>query len=352
MDRLIVCIVCYVYPNQNFYSVDTESPYVCMTKRRTFLKSAGAVGVAGLAAGCSGSTDSGGSTETEADTATSTPVPYGDGRLTFYMSPSEPQELMQSQYAPVQDMLESELAVDTATLQYAAGYSAVLQSLAGGTGDVAETGPFAAALGVANDRCDIILQRFGYGSWTYASVIATQADSDIESLTDLEGERIAFADSLSASGALYPLYMLQQAGLDIGDLPTDTGGADFTPQFSSHAEAWSALERGQVAAAGVGKFISLNDDRELYDGFRYVETIDEIPRAPVVVSPELSDDEQATVRDAFLEAGESLYLGEDGEADTEDDLWFSDVREASNETYQPVVDVANELGISAELLDS
>jgi len=332
-----------------------------MTKRRAFLKSAGAVGVAGLAAGCSGGTDSGGSTdtsapstaaETQADTATSTPVPYGDGRLTFYMSPSEPQELMQSQYAPVQELLESELPVDTATLQYAAGYSAVLQSLAGGTGDVAETGPFAAALGVANDRCDIVLQRFGYGSWTYASVIATQADSDVESLTDLEGERVAFADRLSASGALYPLYMLQQAGLNIGDLPTDTGDADFTPQFSSHAEAWAALERGQVAAAGVGQFISLNDDRELYDGYRYVETEEEIPRAPVVVSPDLSDEEQTAVRDAFLDAGESLYLGEDGEADTDDDLWFSDVREASNDTYQPVVDVANELGISAELLDS
>ena len=332
-----------------------------MTKRRAVLKSVGAVGVAGLAAGCSGGTDSGGSTDTSAsttaadadtDTATGTPVPYGDGRLTFYMSPSEPQELMQSQYAPVQELLESELRADTATLQYAAGYSAVLQSLAGGTGDVAETGPFAAALGVANDRCDIVLQRFGYGSWTYASVIATQADSDIESLADLEGERVAFADRLSASGALYPLYMLQQAGLNIGDLPTDTGDADFTPQFSSHAEAWAALERGQVAAAGVGQFISLNDDRELYDGYRYVETDDDIPRAPIVVSPELSDDERTAVRDAFLDAGESLYLGEDGEADTDDDLWFSDVREATNDTYQPVVDVANELGITAELLDS
>mgnify|MGYP002761563449 FL=1 len=146
--------------------------------------------------------------------------------------------------------------------------------------------------------------------------------------------------------------MLQQAGLNIGDLPTDTGDADFTPQFYSHDEAWAALERGQVAAAGVGQFISLNDDRELYDGYRYVETEEEIPRAPVVVSPDLSDEEQTAVRDAFLDAGESLYLGEDGEADTDDDLWFSDVREASNDTYQPVVDVANELGISAELLDS
>jgi phosphonate transport system substrate-binding protein len=347
-----------------------------MTDRRTFIRTAGALGAAGLIAGCTGTSGDGGdgggggggstptatdepdSTEAPADsptptdepTATSTEVPFNDGRLTFYMSPSEPQQLMQAQYAPLQSHLEDELGVP-ARLQYAAGYSAALQSLAGGTGDVGETGPFAAALGVANDRCEIILQRYGYGSWTYASVIATQADSDIESLTDLEGERIAFADRLSASGALYPLYMLKQAGLDIGDLPTDTGSADFTPQFSSHAEAFAALERGQVAAAGVGQFITLNDDRDLIDGYRYVSTEDGIPRAPVIVSPELSDEEQQGVKNSLLEAPDSMYLGEDGESDTDDDLWFSDVREATNETYQPVVEVANELGITTELLD-
>lgn len=334
-----------------------------MSKRRTFLKRVGTVGAAGLLAGCSGqssggdatsadeSTPSGDSTPTA--TATAEPeVSFGDDRATFYMSPSEPQQLMQAQYGPVQERLQSQLDVQSATLQYAAGYSAVLQSLAGGTGDIAETGPFAAALGVANDRCDIVLQRYGYGSWTYSSVIVTQEGSDIESLSDLEGERVAFADRLSASGALYPLYMLKQAGLTIGDLPTDTGDADFTPQFSSHAEAFAALERGQVAAAGVGQFITLNDNRELKDGFRFVETTDDIPRAPIVVSPELSDEEQTAVTETLLNAPDSMYLGEDGEEGTDDDLWFSDVREASNETYQPVVDVANELGISAELLDS
>ena len=310
-----------------------------MTKRRTFIKTAGALGAAGATAGCLGSITGGGS------------AAYGDDRINFYMSHSEPQDLMESQYAPVEAQLEEATGVET-NLNYAAGYSAVLQSLGGGSGDVAETGPFAAALGVKEDRCDIALQRFAYGSWEYSSVIVTQQDSDIESLSDLEGERVAFADRLSASGALFPLFMLQDAGLSIGDLPTDTGDADFTPQFSSHAEAFAALERGQVAAAGVGKFITLNDDRELKDGFRFVETFDGIPRAPVIVSPELSDEEKTEVTEAFLNAPDSMYYGEDGEEGTDDDLWFSDVREATVEDYQPVIDVATDLGISAELLDS
>jgi phosphonate transport system substrate-binding protein len=310
-----------------------------MTKRRTFIKTAGALGAAGATAGCLGSITGGGS------------AAYGDDRINFYMSPSGPQDLMESQYAPVEAQLEEATGVET-NLNYAAGYSAVLQSLGGGSGDIAETGPFAAALGVKEDRCDIALQRFAYGSWEYSSVIVTQEGSDIGSLSDLEGERVAFADRLSASGALFPLFMLKDAGLSIGDLPTDTGDADFTPQFSSHAEAFAALERGQVAAAGVGKFITLNDDRELKDGFEFVETYDGIPRAPVIVSPELSDEEKTELTEALINAPDSMYLGEDGEEGTDDDLWFSDVREASVEKYEPVIDVATELGIEAELLDS
>jgi phosphonate transport system substrate-binding protein len=310
-----------------------------MTKRRIFIKTAAAVGAAGATAGCLGSITGGGS------------AAYGDDRINFYMSPSEPQDLMESQYAPVEAQIEEATGVET-NLNYAAGYAAVLQSLGGGSGDIAETGPFAAALGVNEDRCDIALQRFAYGSWDYSSVIVTKEGSGIESLSDLKGERVGFADRLSASGALFPLFMLQGAGLGIGDLPTDNAGADFTPQFSSHAEAFSALENDQVAAAGVGKFITVNDNRELQDGYRYVETYDGIPRAPIIVSPQLSEEERSELVSALQDASGSMYYGEDGEEGTDDDLWFSDMREASLEDYQPVIDVATELGISAELLDS
>jgi phosphonate transport system substrate-binding protein len=114
---------------------------------------------------------------------------------------------------------------------------------------------------------------------------------------------------------------------------------------------------GQADAAGVGRFITLNDDREYADGIREVGREKGIPRAPILVSPELSDDEQSDVVDAFLNAPDSMYLGKDGEEDgddeeTPDDLWFSDVREASIDDFQPVIDVANELGVSTDLLDS
>ncbi|PSP79036.1 phosphate ABC transporter substrate-binding protein [Halobacteriales archaeon QS_1_68_20] len=325
-----------------------------MVDRRKFLKGASVASTIGLT-GLSGCLGGGGGDDNDDNTDdNSTPEPYGDGALDFYMSPSEPQDLMLSQYGPVKEYLSDE--VHETELTYAQNYTAVLEAMGSGTGDVAETGPFAAALGVNEGRADVILQRFAYGSWEYTSVIVTQSDSDISSLQDLEGKTIAFADRLSASGGLFPLYMLKEAGLSIGDLPTGSdANADFSANFAGgHAPAFEALNAGQVDAAGVGQFITVAESGtdNYKEGIEPVEETSGIPRAPIVVSPDLSDDEAQAVTDAFVNAPDDVYLGEDGEADTDDDLWFSDVREAGVDTYQPVIDVATELGISLDELES
>lgn len=339
-----------------------------MTKRREFIKRTGVVGSIGVA-GLAGCTSGDGSDEPTAtdepddatsttegddgDDATATATEQGEmygGELNFIMSPSEPQDQMMAQYAPVKEHLSEELGVP-ASLKYGANYSAVVRALGSGTADVAEMGPFAAALGEMDEKADIVLQRKGYGSYSYSSVWVTKEDSGISSMEDLKGEKVALADRLSASGGLFPLYMAKQAGLSIGEYPTGDGGADFEVQFAGgHGAAWSALESGQVVAAGVGKFITVDDNQEVQDGYKYIETADDIPRAPICVSPELSDEEANKVTQTFLDAPDSMYQGEDGEADTDDDLWFTDVREADRETYQPVIDVAKELGVDLEQL--
>jgi phosphonate transport system substrate-binding protein len=269
------------------------------------------------------------------------------------MSPSEPQDQLRAQYTPIKERLNSYVdAVDTVEMQYAANYSATLTALGSGTGDIAETGPFAAALGVDSGNAEVLLQRKGYGSWTYSSAIVTRPGTDISELTDLEGKTIAFADPLSASGSLYPLGMLQEAGLSVPEEPGSPAGADFTPRWSTHAQAAEALQAGSVDAAGVGYFIVANDDRSGFvEGVEPVEQAEGIPRAPIMVSPQLSAEEKSTIQAAFVEAGNQLYIGADGEEGTEDDLWFSDVRPADASTYDPVVQKAQSLGYGADVFE-
>lgn len=318
-----------------------------MVDRRKFLKSAGVastIGITGLS-GCLGGSegDDGGF-----------PDP-----TEFLMSPTDPQETMNAQYQPVADHLGEELDTNV-ELTYSASYSAVISAMGSGSGHIGETGPFAAALGIRSEELDILLQRYAFGGWDYSSVIVTREDTDIESLEDLEGKTIAFADRLSSSGSLYPLYMLKTAGIDIGDLPSDDSGAAFDPTFSGHFAAMEQLQSGTADAAGVGMFAAVEDGdeeaEEYLDGIQLVAKEGGIPRAPIVCTPEFSDDEKQQVIDAFEDAPDEMYLGADGEEDGDDDenpddLWFSDVREADAETYQPVVDVANELGIESDLLD-
>ncbi|MFB6235519.1 MAG: substrate-binding domain-containing protein [Halopenitus sp.] len=309
-----------------------------MTDRRSFIKGAGAIGGVALTSGCIGQFGS---------------QPYGDGTLTFVMSPTEPQEQMTAQYTPVKEYLGKQVADDVSVkLQYAKNYSAVLRALGEGNAELAETGPFAAALGVKGEQCEIALQRHAYGSWTYHSVIVTREETDISKPSDLKGKKIAFADTTSASGSLYPLYMLQQAGLEIGDAPLSDEGADFSATWSGHAQAFKSLMDGQVDAAGVGRFITWNYEKGDYkEGVAQVAKESGIPRAPIVASPKLDDKKQEKLVSAFEEAPDSMYFGADGEKGTDDDLWFDGVRKADLETYQPVIDVANKLGIESDLLD-
>ena len=345
-----------------------------MRKRRTFLKGLGAVGTVGVVAGCGG--DGGGSDGSGSDgdgtdgeaTDTATPDPSvtfgGDGEINFNLSPSVPQEDLNVQYAPLRDHIQNYVTsnYDTpggleARMNVGSNYSAVIQALGQGTADLAETGPFAASVGVTTDNLEIILQRFGYGSWTYKSIIATRNDSDISELADLEGRRVAFSDPLSTSGFLFPAAAMKQAGLDIGNLPEGNGSqAGFDPVFADgHVQSYTLLAERQVDAAGMGGFVrdtKTGPSPEEFGGVATTLHEDEgLPRAPLVVSTQLPDESKKALRQAFLDAPEDVYLGADGEGGTDDDLWFGDVREATVDDYQSVIDTAETLGVGPDFFE-
>ena len=336
-----------------------------MAQRRKFLKIAGAASIVGLA-GCSGG--GGGSDGGDMGSEDSEPEMTfgGDGTVDFGISPSVPQEDLNVQYSPLENHIgsylrenydvPSDLSVEGTI---GSNYSAIIQSLGQGTLDIAETGPFAAALGVKTGNAEIILQRYGYGGWTYKSIIATPNDSDITELSDLSGKTVAFSDRLSTSGALYPLYsMSSQGDLDVGELPEGNGSqAEFDARFAGgHVGSYTLLEQGRVDAAAMGGFVRDTKTGPAPEDWQEVATTlheDEgLPRAPMVVSPELDDDVKGAIQEAFLEGPNSIYYGADGEDGTEDDLWFGRVREATQDDYQSVIDVANELGVGTDIFES
>ncbi|WP_134671074.1 phosphate/phosphite/phosphonate ABC transporter substrate-binding protein [Halorussus marinus] len=312
-------------------------------ERRTFLTSTAAVGTLGLTAGCIGNLSGGGNSET----------------VNFILSPAESDVDVQQQYEPLFTHLEEEAGV-TIESNVAKDYAAVLQALDSGQADIADAAPAVAIEGDNQGSTDVMGIRVAYGAAKYFSFITTLADNDIESLEDLEGETIAFADSLSTSGSLFPLYMLSQAGLDVGDAPQGDP-ADFKGQWSDHSTARETLvNRDPVMAAGTGAFSTITHvpKSQLPDRVKkynpsvedagsedpqldLLQASDPIPRAPILVRRDWEADARDGVREALLNAEESDLVDENAE----EELWFTGVNEGSVSDYEPVQKVIDELGL-------
>ncbi|EJN59540.1 substrate-binding domain-containing protein [Halogranum rubrum] len=348
-----------------------------MANRRNFLKTAGAVGAAGLTglSGCTGDSngDGGDGADEASGDSSGTSNETGEGTttgsseeaqtLTFALTPAESDVDIQEQYKPLFSYLESEANV-TIESTVAADYAAVLQALKSGQADIADAAPAIAIQGANEDVTQVVGIRIAYGASRYFSLITTPTDSGIESLEDLEGETVAFADRLSTSGSLFPLYMLSKAGLDTGGAPDGTP-EDFTGQWSDHSTARETMiNRPEVVAAGTGAFstaphvpkdqfseqfleMSAENDGDLGTEdptLNLVATSDPIPRAPILARKDMDQDVYSDVEEALLNVSEDDLINE--ELGDDQQLWFTGVAEGTAEDYQPVQNVLDELGVT------
>jgi len=237
--------------------------------------------------------------------------------------------------------------------------------------------------------------RVAYGAEKYFSLITTTADSDIEELADLEGEVFASAAPTSVSGTLFPLYMLSNAGIDIGSAPSGSP-EDFELRTSDHSTAREQLiQDDRIAAARDRRFLhgvtrpagAVRRDvtgvrrHPEYDGageddpeLQLLAVSDPIPRAPIVSNAAWEESLKDDIRQLMIDAPQEAFehdsqadiaealnidpeildmdeseLSEDQREDLDlveaHALWFSGVVEASAEDYDPVAQLGQELGL-------
>ncbi|MEY7850087.1 PhnD/SsuA/transferrin family substrate-binding protein [Natrarchaeobius sp. A-rgal3] len=352
-----------------------ENQSASTSTRRRFLATSGVLGV-GVAAGClddengdasggnggngNGGDDSGG----EASGATAGSVEETT-EIDWILNPAEADVDVEAQYQPFFEYIESEVDVAIETTR-AASYTATIQELRRGSGELADTSPSAAV--AAREIADVIGMRVAFGSAQYFSLITTTPDSDIEELADLEGEEIAMGDTMSVSGTLVPMTVLSRAGLDTGTAP-DGDPVDFTPRYSDHSTARDQLiENPSIAAATTGafstaphvpqeqfdehspEFVEISSE---YDGagseepeLQLLAVSDPIPRAPLMARADWNDPIREEIEEAILSVEpEDLAHGDsyDGE-----ELWFDGVEPGTHEDYEPIEDVLEELGLEFE----
>ncbi|SMO39838.1 PhnD/SsuA/transferrin family substrate-binding protein [Halorubrum cibi] len=336
--------------------------------RRTFVKTAGAGGVVGLA-GCTGGGGSG-DDGSSGDGSSSDGGTAGDTESTptaqFILNPAEADVAIEEQYQPMFEYLESEVDVEIEP-DRAESYTATLQAMRNDQGEIADISPSAVIAG--EDILDIVGIRIAYGAAQYFSTTTTTPDSGIDSLTDLEGELIYMGDILSVSGTLVPLTVLQDAGLDIGNAP-DGDAEDFDAEYSDHTTAREQMvQREDVMAATTGAFSSAPyvpqeqfeemsqdfvDISAEYEGagdeiessgteLQLLAVSDPIPRAPLVTRSNWDDPVKGELEEAILNVSEDdLSHGEDYDGEP---LWFTGVQDGTIEDYEMIRTVLDELGL-------
>ncbi len=294
--------------------------------RRTYLGAVATGAVAGVA-GCLGSSE-----EIDADEY---PVAaWADGEIEFGLPPFQDAEELQRNYGGTFEWLEDGFDELTVEGTPTTDYSAVVESVLQGHTEIANLSPIIFSLAM-DDGVHPLAINWSHGSDAYHTYIATRAETDIETLDDLEDRTIGMVDPFSASGGIFPRYTLSEAGLDAGTVETEPGDFDID-WAGGHDAALRVLEEGHVDAAAYGDFQHPDDDNIVK-----IAESDPIPFDVVTATPDTPDDVVEALRER-IQATPDEYLEEHR---------VDQYGEYDASLYEQVREIAEEMGVDIETLD-
>lgn len=203
--------------------------------------------------------------------------------------------------------LDREVEVTLAT-----DYSTIVEAMGSGQVDVGIMPPAAYVQAKDMDAAEAILtsqlgdydQKTGLPlegelTNTFKGEILVREDSDLNKLTDLKGKKIATLSPNSASGYIYPVAELKDAGIDPTTDATLTTVNDIPSEIT-------AVLNGQMDAAFVFEgarnvFASSFSDNDLFKELKVLYlTEGDIPNDAIAVQPSMDDELKKEIKEVFL----------------------------------------------------
>ena len=109
-------------------------------------------------------------------------------------------------------------------IKEAENYRDLIDETIKGEVDVALISPLAFILAKEeNPQLDLLAAVVAQGTTTYSGYLVTPSQSDIFSINDAQGKKLALVDPVSTSGSLFPLLFFQQQGINIDNYFAKTG---------------------------------------------------------------------------------------------------------------------------------
>lgn len=214
--------------------------------------------------------------------------------IRFGIPPGEANEDWQKIHEPMVKLIEEATGLPV-ELVLTSDYPALVEAMRAGHVELGQFSPFLSllAMDVANGEPLAV----GVPK-SYTSSIVVPKDSPIQSIEELKGKSISFADPGSTSGNFVPRLLLERAGID----PDTEMKAIYA---GGHDASALAVANGNVDAAAVStRLIKQMEEEGFIDpgSLRIIATSEEIAiSASVIAHPDLPEDLKEAITTAFVE---------------------------------------------------
>lgn len=220
-------------------------------------------------------------------------------KLVMGFVPSQDSDEIADTVKPLADKLSEELGVEVEG-QVMTSYSALVEAMGSNQVQIGFLPAFGYVLANEKHGVEVILKSERYGSGTYKAQYVVRADSDIESLEDMEGKAWAIPDLTSTSGFLFPAAQIMDK-FNVEDV--QSGFFSNTIEAGGHDNALIAVYEGDADVATTfddARSTIEEDYPDVMEKLKVVEYTAEIPNDTISVSKDLSDDMQKKVKETFL----------------------------------------------------
>lgn len=234
-----------------------------------------------------------------------------EGTLNVQFVPTNNDGSMEAKTGPFADYLSEKLDMDV-NVTLATDYSTIVEAMASGKVDLGIMPPAAYVQARNLDAAEAILSSQlvkydedteepieGEYTSTFKGEVLVKADSDMESLEDLKGKKIATLSPNSASGYIYPVAEMKDLGIDpltdctlttVNDIPSE-----MTAVLNGQQDACFVFQGARYV------FSSKFTDYDLYKDLKVLYLTDgDIPNDAIAVQPSMDEDLKAQIKDVFL----------------------------------------------------
>lgn len=305
--------------------------------RRGVLAAALAIAPAAALAGCSSSDDESGSAAAEISS------------LEVQFVPTNNDGSMEAKAKPFAEYLTEKLGVDT-NMTLATDYTTIVEAMTSGQVQLGIMPP--AAYVMARDQgCAEALLTSELGAYdretgkpiegeltgTFKGEVLVRSDSDMQELADLKGKKIATLSANSASGYIYPVAEMKDAGVDpvtectlttVNDIPSE-----MTAVLNGQQDACFVFEGARNV------FQDSFPDNDLFEDLRVLYlTEGDIPNDAIAVQPDMAQDMKDLIKETFLN------MADDEEGAEAMSMWghlgYTEVDESAYDTIEEYTEKA------------